>query len=133
MLNAEMIRINTIEKIPLDGYMVKLSLYTKTEEERWKRIVDGFKERLEASMTDSRNSQHVKIMQSNNTDKCNFHVPKDSKFNSISSLMKFCHEYCDHVKENEQIDLHFVSVKTNLEQTFLAYAIHQKVNDTINN
>ena len=129
MLNGEMIRINTIDKINLGGYIVKLVLYVRTTEEKWKNIMSDFKTRVESALTDKRLAAEIKVLQSNNTDKCNFQVPPDDSFPSLHRLMDFCYNFCQDIKMRDEVDLQFVALRTNLEQTFLAYAAHQKVNE----
>lgn len=129
MLNSEIIRINTLDKITMDGHIVKLTALTRSSEEEWKKITDKFLETLKGKIEGMGESEEVKILQGNSTDKCNIQVPNNKTFTSIHSLMQLCYTFCEDIKNTSQIDLNYVVLRTNLEQTFLAYAAHQRVNE----
>lgn len=129
MLNAELIRINTLSKITLEGFMVKLSSSSKLPEEQWSRVMTMFKDKVAASMKNQAKASEIKVLQANSTDKCNFNLPPDDSFSSLTSLMQFCYDFCQECKSSEDIQLNYIVHRTNLEQTFLAYASHQRTND----
>lgn len=129
MLNAEIIRINTLENITLEGYIIKLTALSKASEDEWTRVTADFLEKIKGALTNDEEKDGVKVLQSNSTDKCNIQLPTNSTFASIHSLMQFCYEYCQDIRDSSQLQVNYVVSKTNLEQTFLAYAAHQRVNE----
>lgn len=129
MINGEIVRVNSIDRINLGGYIVKLFLHSKLPTDKWNSIVSGFRSRLESEMVDKEQTSHIKVMQSVATQKCNFHIPLDASFGTVSSLMLLCYTYSQDLKATDGTELSYLAMKTNLEQTFLAYAARQKIND----
>lgn len=129
MLNAEVIRINTLKNITLEGFNIKLNGLSKASEDKWTKVTSDFLEKIKGALTNDGEKERVKVLQSNSTDKFNLQLPTNNTFASIHSLMQFCYEYCQYIKENSQLQVNYVVSKTDLEQTFLAYATHQRVNE----
>lgn len=125
MLNAEIIRISSLSNIVLPGHIIRLSTESKNTQ-GWPEIVDSFLEKLKQTIQGEKNQQNIKVIQRNETSKLNVQIPHCSEFSNLSQTMSFCHDFCSQVKEQRQIPISFLVTRTNLEQTFLAYATHQK-------
>jgi ribosomal protein S26 len=133
MVNGELIRVNSAENINLKGHIVKLHLKSKVEENQWTTITAGLLKAIQNGLKNKESSSRVKLLQSNLHDKCTVYVPEDEALDSISSVMSVCLAHCQELKSAPGVEADFIVLKTDLEQTFLAYASHQKNNDAARN
>lgn len=129
MLNSEMIRINNLADIVKEGHIVKLSSNKKLPE-KWKELADLFTEQLAAAIKDKKKSEQVRLLHSNNLDKCNIQIPSTVEFPNMSSTLRFCRSVCDELVTGQtDAKLSLLVSRTDLEQTFLSYAAHQVQRD----
>lgn len=128
MLNSEMIRINSLEKIVTPGHIVKIQASKKYPED-WKNTMEKVKSLIEESIADKEKSEMVRILHSNSFDRCNYQIPNCSEFSNTSSTMKFFHDIFSKMLEESNIRIRYTVSRTDLEQTFLSYAIHQISNE----
>ena len=131
MLNSELIRVNTKDKITLKGFIVKFSSAEKQAAESWKQLCTTVKEHLEGGIKEYPNlKSEVNLLQSNGFNTMKLQIPHCKEYDSLTSVMKVCNSFVKNLPESAGVNnLNYFVAKTDLEQTFLSYASHQRQRD----
>ncbi len=129
MLNSEMIRINSLAEIVKEGHIIRLSSNKKLPD-KWKQLAGLFVQQLASHISDKKKSEQVRLLHSNNLDKCSIQIPAAPEFPNMSSTLRFCQAASEPLMtDHPDTKLTLLVSRTDLEQTFLSYAAHQKQHD----
>lgn len=133
MLNSELIRVNTPDKITLKGFIVKFQSSTKQEVSSWKSVCEKAVLHFQEAIIQYPNlKSEVQVLQSNGFSNMKLQIPYSQEFNCLTSVMKECSRFVQNSElGTDQLHLTYFAAKTDLEQTFLSYAAHQKERDPL--
>ena len=95
----------------------------------WSDILTDFQNSIRASISDEKSQTDVQLLQFNTTNRASIQVPYCTEFRDLSSVMKFCVDFCAHINTKKNKKVTYFAGKMNLEQAFLAYASYQQEND----